>query len=110
MGADGRKLKMGMVGGGAGAFIGHVHRRAAELDGEFELVAGAFSSQPEKAQKSAQELGLNPERSYLDWSQMMISERARPINDRLDLVAIVTPNHLHFPVAKAAIEAGFVTE
>lgn len=107
MGANIRKLRMGMVGGGAGAFIGHVHRRAAELDGEIELVAGAFSSQPEKALKSAQELGLDPERSYLDWSEMMVSEGARPVDDRLDLIAIVTPNHLHFPIAKAAIEAGF---
>ena len=96
-----------MVGGGEGAFIGHVHRRAAELDGKVELVAGAFSSDPRKAHASAAAMSLDPARSYASWEQMMASEAALPADRRIDFVAIVTPNHLHFPVAKAAIEAGF---
>ncbi|MCV2369638.1 Gfo/Idh/MocA family protein [Roseateles oligotrophus] len=99
-----RPLLLGMVGGGEGAFIGAVHRIAARLDGEFELVAGALSSQPERAAASGAALGLAPERCYADWREMARVEAARP--DGIELVAIVTPNHLHAPVARAFLEAG----
>lgn len=102
-----RKLRMGMIGGGSGAFIGPVHRRAAELDGGIELVAGALSSAPDKARASARAVGLDPERSYGDWQDMLARETTLPEDKRLDLVAIVTPNHLHFPVASAFAGAGF---
>jgi len=101
------KLRMGMVGGGEGAFIGEVHRIAAAIDGEIELVCGAFSSDPERAKRSGQALYLAPERVYSDFRQMMESEAALPENERMQFVAIVTPNHLHFPVAEAALKAGF---
>ncbi|MEJ6000718.1 Gfo/Idh/MocA family protein [Paucibacter soli] len=95
-------LKLGMVGGGQGAFIGGVHRMAARLDGQWELVAGALSSDPARAQASATELGLA--RSYASWQEMARREADRP--DGVDAVAIVTPNHLHAPVATAFLEAG----
>lgn len=98
------KLRMGMVGGGQGAFIGAVHRMAATLDGEIELVAGALSSTPERSRASGEALGLPDERNYGSWQDMLAGELAR--EDRIDLVAIVTPNHLHYPVAKAFAEAG----
>ena len=90
-------LKLGMVGGGRGAFIGGVHRIAARLDGHWELVAGAFSSDPKRAATSAAELGIAAERSYGSFVEMAKAEAARP--DCIDAVAIVTPNHLHVPVA-----------
>ena len=99
-----RKLRMGMVGGGQGAFIGAVHRMAAALDGEIEFLAGALSSTPEKARASGAALGLADERNYGTWEEMLAGELAR--EDRIDLVSIVTPNHLHYPVAKAFAEAG----
>ncbi|NHN36858.1 Gfo/Idh/MocA family oxidoreductase [Pseudomaricurvus alcaniphilus] len=98
---------MGMVGGGEGAFIGSVHRLAAFLDGEVELVCGAFSSNAERAQRSGAALHLPPERSYISYQQMMAAEAALPADQRMQFVAIVTPNHLHFPVAEAALQAGF---
>lgn len=101
------KLKMGMVGGGQGAFIGDVHRLAARLDGQIELVAGAFSRDAENSAATGRLLGLEPSRCYADFEQMMLAEAALPIESRMDFVAIVTPNHMHFPVAKAALEAGF---
>ena len=101
------KLKMGMVGGGQGAFIGDVHRLAARLDGQIELVAGAFSRDPENSASTGRLLGLEPTRCYADYEQMMLAEAALPIESRIDFVAIVTPNHMHFPVAKTALEAGF---
>jgi predicted dehydrogenase len=101
------KLKMGMVGGGQGAFIGAVHRKAAALDGEIAFTAGALSSTPEKAKASGRELGLADERTYGSWEEMLERERARPADERIDFVSIVTPNHLHFPVAHAFAEAGF---
>lgn len=104
MGLD-RKLRYGMVGGGPGAFIGNVHRMAASLDGTMELVAGAFSSDPEKSRAQGKELGLTSERSYGSFTEMAEMEAAR--EDRIDFVSIVTPNHMHFPVAKAFLEAGF---
>ncbi|MFM0349485.1 Gfo/Idh/MocA family protein [Paraburkholderia sp. RL17-347-BIC-D] len=97
-----RRLRLGMVGGGQGAFIGAVHRIAARLDDRFELVAGALSSDPQRAQASADEAGIA--RSYSDWREMARAEAAR--DDGIDAVAIVTPNHLHAPVATAFLEAG----
>jgi predicted dehydrogenase len=98
----GKKLRLGMVGGGQGAFIGAVHRIAARLDDRFELVAGALSSDPQRAQASADEAGIA--RSYADWQEMARAEAAR--DDGIDVVAIATPNHLHAPVATAFLEAG----
>src|SRR5919202_3987488 len=102
----GRKLRFGMVGGGPGAFIGAVHRRAATLDGLAELVAGAFSSDPEKSRSQARDLHLDPRRVYDGYEQMAERETALPAEQRIDFVSIVTPNHLHFRVAKAFIERG----
>ena len=102
-----RRLKMGMVGGGRDAFIGNVHRMAARLDGEIELVAGAFSSDPEKAKRSGEDFFLNPERIYPDYHTMVQTESQLPTGDRIDFVCIVTPNNLHYPIAKAFLEAGF---
>ena len=98
------RLKLGMVGGGQGAFIGGVHRIAARLDGDWDLVAGALSSDPDRAAASAAELGLDPDRSYGDFVQMAIAEAARP--DGIDAVAIVTPNHVHAGPAIALLDAG----
>ncbi|MGH8778899.1 Gfo/Idh/MocA family protein [Paraburkholderia sp.] len=97
-----RRLRLGMVGGGQGAFIGAVHRMAARLDDCFELVAGALSSDPQRAHDSARDAGIA--RSYADWRDMARAEAARV--DGIDAVAIVTPNHLHAPVATAFLEAG----
>lgn len=98
------RLKLGMVGGGTGAFIGGVHRIAARLDGQWDLVAGAFSSDPDRAAVLAADLGVAPERSYESWAGMAAAEAARP--DGIDAVAIVTPNHLHAPIATAFLRAG----
>ena len=97
-------IRYGMVGGGQGAFIGAVHRIAARMDGEFELVAGALSSDPARARASAAELGLDPDRSYGSYAEMARAEAKRP--DGIEAVAIVTPNNVHFPAAKAFLEAG----
>ncbi len=104
---ENRKLKMGMVGGGIGAFIGAVHRLAAGLDGEIELVCGAFSGDPEKSKASGAELRLNPSRIYPSYEEMMALERKLQDDQRMDFVAIVTPNHVHFGPAKSALENGF---
>jgi len=101
-----RKLRYAMVGGGPGAFIGAVHRMAARLDGMAEIEAGAFSSSAEKSQVTGQELHLDPARVYGSWQEMLAEESKRS-EDRLDFISIVTPNFLHYPVAKAALEAGF---
>jgi predicted dehydrogenase len=101
-----RKLKMGMVGGGKDAFIGAVHRRAALLDGKVELVAGALSSDPAKAAASARELMLPAERSYGTYSEMAAAESKMPPGERIDFVSIVTPNKMHFPVAKVFADSG----
>ena len=98
---------MGMVGGGSGAFIGAVHRRAAIMDGETELVAGALSSSREKALASGRAWGLSGGRSYGTWQEMLEGELTLPEVERVDFVSIVTPNHVHFPVAYAFAEAGF---
>ena len=100
-----RKLRYGMVGGGPGAFIGNVHRMAASLDGTMELVAGAFSSDPIKSKAYGAELGLSLDRSYESYAAMVEAEVER--EDGIDFVSIVTPNHMHFPVAKAFLKAGF---
>jgi predicted dehydrogenase len=100
----GRKIRLGMVGGGEGAFIGAVHRIAARLDDHYEMVAGALSSTPEKAMRSALALGLDPARSYGDFATMAKAEAARP--DGIEAVAIVTPNHMHAPATRAFLEAG----
>jgi predicted dehydrogenase len=97
-------IRLGMVGGGQGAFIGAVHRLAARMDGHYVLTAGALSSDPERAKLSAQELGLSPDRAYSSFEEMARVEAAR--EDGIEAVAIVTPNHMHFPVAKAFLEAG----
>lgn len=102
-----RKIRMGLVGGGEGSFIGAVHRMAASLDGQIELVCGALSGDADRALRSAQAIHLPPQRSYTDFRAMMRAERALPDDERMDFVAIATPNHLHLPVALAAIEHGF---
>jgi len=98
---------MGMVGGGEGAFIGVVHRMAAAIDGEIELVCGAFSSDPERALRSGEALHLPQNRCYSSYKDMMDAEAALPESERMQFVAIVTPNHMHFPVAEAALRSGF---
>jgi predicted dehydrogenase len=103
----GRKIRYGMVGGGPDAFIGAVHRKAAALDGEIELVAGAFSSSPEKSRQQGAELLLDANRVYGSYQEMAEKESQLPDGDRIDFVSIVTPNHVHFGVAKTFIEAGF---
>ncbi|MFT3955010.1 MAG: Gfo/Idh/MocA family oxidoreductase [Piscinibacter sp.] len=98
------RIRLGMVGGGEGAFIGAVHRIAARLDDHYEFVAGALSASPEKALRSGLAIGLAPERIYSDYAAMAKAEAARP--DGIEAVAIVTPNHLHAPVAEAFLKAG----
>jgi predicted dehydrogenase len=103
----GRKLRFGMVGGGRGAFIGAVHRIAAQLDGQAELVAGAFSSDPQRSRESAADLFVAAERAYGSYRDMALAEAARPSGERLDFVVIVTPNDQHFPAATLFLEHGF---
>src|SRR5690348_8853199 len=91
-----RRLRLGMVGGGQGAFIGAVHRIAARLDDQYELVAGALSSDPDRARRSAAELHIDSDRAYARYDEMARAEAAR--DDGIDVVTIVTPNHLHHPV------------
>ena len=98
---------MGMVGGGEGAFIGEIHRAAARLDGAIRLVCGAFSSDAANSRRMGMLLGLPVERAYGDWQEMLASEAALPQADRMQFLAIVTPNDLHFPIAKGALELGF---
>lgn len=101
------KIRMGMVGGGEGAFIGQVHRIAAAIDGEIELVCGAFSSDPERSKRSGAAMFLPPGRVYSDYREMMEAEAKLPEDERMQFVAIVTPNFMHYPVAEAALKAGF---
>ena len=101
-----RKLRMGMVGGGRGAFIGSVHRMAARLDGEIDLVAGCFSADPEKSKASGADFFLDPSRVYATYEAMVKGESALPADQRIDFVSIVTRNNTHFAVAKAFLEAG----
>ena len=102
-----RKIRYGMIGGGRGAFIGAVHRIAANIDGQIELVAGAFSSDAEKSKASGADFFLAPERVYASYAELVAKEAALPADKRIDFVSIVTPNHVHFPAAKAALEGGF---
>jgi predicted dehydrogenase len=104
-----RRLRMGMVGGGAGSFIGPVHRMAAELDGSIEMVAGAFSQNAEKSRQAGVTYGIRPERAYATYQEMMEAEskRRKAQDDAIDFVCIVTPNHVHLPVAVSALEHGF---
>jgi predicted dehydrogenase len=102
-----KKLRYAMVGGGQGAFIGAVHRKAMALDGQMELVAGALSSDPQRARASGAELGLADARNHGRWQDLLADELKRPGDERIDFVSIVTPNHVHFPVAHAFAEAGF---
>ena len=99
-------VRYGMVGGGPGAFIGKVHRMAAALDGGYELVAGAFSSDPAKSQVAGLELGLDLSRAYDSYEEMAESENALTEGDRIELVSIVTPNHLHHAVARIFLQKG----
>ncbi len=102
-----RKIRYGMVGGGRGAFIGAVHRIAANMDGQIELVCGAFSSDPEKSKASGGDFYLDPSRCYGSFAEMIQAEKALPAEQRMDFISIVTPNHMHFPPAKMALENGF---
>jgi len=98
------RIRLGMVGGGRGAFIGAVHRLAARMDDQYEFVAGALSSDPARSRASGKELGLVPERNYADFAAMAKAEARRA--DGIEVVSIVTPNHMHYPAAKAFVEAG----
>lgn len=102
-----RKIRYGMVGGGRGAFIGAVHRIAAALDQQIELVCGAFSSDPQKSKDSGADFFLPAERCYGSYEEMIKTEASLPADKRMDFIAIVTPNHVHFPPAKMALENGF---
>jgi len=103
-GVAARRLRLGMVGGGRGAFIGAVHRLAARMDDRWELVAGALSADPERAVASAADLHIAPDRAYRSYAEMAVAEAQRA--DRIDAVAIVTPNHMHFGPARTFLEAG----
>ena len=102
-----RKLRFALVGGGQGSFIGRVHSIAAQLDGRAELVAGALSSDPQRAKDSAGDYGISEERAYGSYQEMIAGELALDDSERIDFVSIATPNHTHFEIAKAAVEAGF---
>jgi len=102
-----RKLRMGLIGGGPGSFIGRIHRIAAELDGEAELVCGAFSSSPERSREAGEHYRLPPQRVYASYAAMIEQEKALASDRRMDFAAIVTPNHLHFDPARLCLEGGF---
>ena len=102
-----RQLRYAMVGGGRDAFIGSVHRHAMALDGHYALVAGALSSSPDKAQASGRDLGLADDRNHGSWQALLDDELKRPADARIDVVSIVTPNHVHYEVARAFVDAGF---
>lgn len=102
-----RKIRMGMVGGGRGAFIGAVHRIAANIDGQIELVCGAFSSEAQRSRDSGADFFLPPDRCYGTFEEMMQKEKGLSPDKKMDFVSIVTPNHMHFPPAKMALENGF---
>lgn len=102
-----QKIRLGMIGGGEGAFIGAVHRIAANMDGQYHLVCGAFSGSPEKSQRSGLALGIGTARAYASYEEMFEKENQLPVNERMQVVSIVTPNHLHFAPAKMAMEMGF---
>lgn len=102
-----KKIKMGMLGGGPGSFIGPVHRMAANLDGLIELVCGCFSSNPDKSAQTGKELCLPENRIYTSYQEMIEKEAQLPEGERMDFISIVTPNHVHYAPAAMAMEAGF---
>ncbi len=102
-----RKLRMGMVGGGRGAFIGAVHRSAALMDGNIELAAGAFSTNPKRSADSGRDLFVDPARVYPDYESMAEAEAKLPPEERIDFVSIVTPNHTHYDIARLFLQKGF---
>jgi predicted dehydrogenase len=102
-----RKLKMGMVGGGPGSFIGDVHLKAAHIDGTMELVSGAFDIDPKKSHQRGKELNLDPKRVYNDYKEMIKKEKKLPKGERIDFVSITTPNNWHYPIARDFLNAGF---
>src|SRR5437870_13382639 len=102
-----RKLRMGLVGGGRDAFIGRVHATAAILDNRAAIVAGALSSDPAKAKASAPDYDIKPERTYGSYQEMVAAESKLPAAERIDFVSIATPNHTHYEIAKAFVDAGF---
>ncbi|ACC72058.1 Gfo/Idh/MocA family oxidoreductase [Paraburkholderia phymatum] len=104
-GTMGRRIRLGLIGGGPGSFIGETHRIAARLDGHYDIVAAALSSHPDRARQAALELGVDGERAYTSWQQMLDTEAARP--DRIDAVAVMTPNDSHHPICMLALERGF---
>lgn len=105
--ALGRRLRMGMVGGGPGAFIGEVHRKAVRMDGQIELVAGAFDIDPDKSIQMGKQLYLDPKRVYRTYKEMIAGELKLPKEERIDFVSITTPNNWHFPIARDFLKAGF---
>lgn len=102
-----KPIRMGMIGGGEGAFIGAVHRHAAALDGDYQLVCGAFSRDSENNRTTAERLNVKSQRTYDNWQAMLDTEATLPASERMEVVVIVTPNHLHVPISLAAIKAGF---
>src|SRR5579872_2522406 len=102
-----RKLRMALIGGGQGAFIGRVHATAAVLDNRAALVAGALSSDPARSKASAPDYDIPADRAYGSVAELVEKEKALPADKRVDFVTVATPNHTHFPIAKAALEAGF---
>ena len=102
-----KKLKLGMIGGGPGSFIGAIHRIAARMDNYYDLVGGSFSSSFQKSVETGKELGLDESRIYASYQELIIQEKQKPENERIQVIAIVTPNHLHFEPAKMALENGF---
>ena len=102
-----QKIRMGLVGGGPGSFIGPVHFRAAIMDGEIELVCGAFDADPKKSKAAAEIYHISPDRAYGTWEEMFAKESSLPEDQRMDMVSVTTPNHLHFPISFAALEKGF---
>ena len=101
----GRRIRLGLIGGGPGSIIGETHRIAARLDGQYDIVAAALSSNPERARQAALDLGIGTERAYASWQQMLEAEAARP--DRIDAVAVMTPNDSHHPICMLALDRGF---
>src|SRR5450631_3817735 len=102
-----RKLRYAMVCGGRDAFIGAVHRQAMALDGQYAFVAGALSASPEKSRASGRDLGLADARNHGSWQELLDDELKRGAEERIDLVSIVAPNHVHYDVARAFVDAGF---
>ena len=100
-------IRVGMVGGGEGAFIGAVHRHAMALDGQYQLVCGAFSRNNENNQQTAAKLNIDEDRAYASWQQLLAAEALLPEHERMQVLIIVTPNQLHVPISRAALQAGF---